>query len=65
MLGFSFTTVATTPEHVLFKGFLANSWLGHNGLGWIVTFIVAGGLYALLGGARDRRVSTQEAAHAR
>ncbi|EKG40012.1 Permease [Pseudomonas syringae pv. avellanae str. ISPaVe013] len=65
VLGFSFTTVATTPEHVLFKGFLADSWLGHNGLGWIVTFIVAGGLYALLGGARDRRVFTEEAAHAR
>jgi purine-cytosine permease-like protein len=65
VLGFSFTTVATTPENVLFKGFLSDSWFGHNGLGWIVTFVVAGGLYALLGGSRDRRVVTKEAAHAR
>jgi cytosine/uracil/thiamine/allantoin permease len=65
VLGYSFTTVATTPENVLFKGFLADSWFGHNGLGWIVTFVVAGGLYAVLGGARDRRPAAQEVVHAR
>lgn len=66
-LGFSFTTVATTPENVLFTGFLADSWFGHNGLGWVVTFVVAGGGYALLGGARDRRstLTEDERAHAR
>jgi purine-cytosine permease-like protein len=65
VLGFSFTTVATTADNVLFKGFLSDSWFGHNGLGWIVTFVVAGGLYAILGGSRDRRVVPEEAAHAR
>ena len=31
---------------------------------WVVTFVVAGGLYALLGGARDRRLSGTEPVHA-
>jgi cytosine/uracil/thiamine/allantoin permease len=65
VLGFSFTTVATTADNVLFTGFLSDSWLGHNGLGWIVTFLVAGGVYAVLGGARDRRAFSEEAQHAR
>ena len=47
-----------------FVGPLADAWLGHNGMGWVVTFVVAGGLYALLGGARDRRLSGTEPVHA-
>ena len=31
-----------------------------SGLGWIVTFLVAGGIYALLGGAADRRPALVE-----
>ncbi|MNF14239.1 hypothetical protein D3C76_1664870 [compost metagenome] len=64
MLGFSFTTIGTTAENVWFKGLLSDSWLGHNGLGWIVTFVVAGGIYFVLGGARDRRAAAIENAHA-
>ncbi|WP_186269891.1 purine-cytosine permease family protein [Burkholderia gladioli] len=52
VLGFSFLSIG--GEHG-FHGPFAGSWLGRNGLGWIVTFIVAGGLYALLGGARRNR----------
>jgi len=64
VLGFCFTTIGTTAEDVWFTGPLADSWLGHNGLGWIVTFLVAGGGYALLGGARDRRAAFVENANA-
>jgi hypothetical protein len=64
VLGFSFTTIGTTAENVWFKGFLSDSWLGHNGLGWIVTFVVAGGIYRVLGGAKDRRAALIENAHA-
>jgi cytosine/uracil/thiamine/allantoin permease len=64
VLGFSFTTIGTTAENVWFKGFLSDSWLGHNGLGWIVTFVVAGGIYFVLGGAKDRRAAQVENAHA-
>jgi purine-cytosine permease-like protein len=64
VLGFSFTTIGTTAENVWFKGFLSDSWLGHNGLGWIVTFVVAGGIYCVLGGAKDRRAAPTENAHA-
>ncbi|WP_109477141.1 cytosine permease [Paraburkholderia sp. C35] len=49
VLGFCFLSIG--GEHG-FHGPLADTWLGHNGLGWIVTFVVGGGLYALLGGAR-------------
>lgn len=45
-LGFCF--LSTGEIH----GVLANSWLGRNGLGWIVTFVIAAGVYASLGGAR-------------
>ncbi len=66
VLGFSFTTVKIGAGNVLFQGWLADSWFGQNGLGWIVTFIVAGGLYGLLGGCLDRRAAvTHEAAHGR
>ena len=63
MLGLCFTRVGSNDAD-WFVGPLANSWLGHNGLGWVVTFIVAGGLYALLGGARDRRQPPPDSAHA-
>ncbi|WP_019407754.1 purine-cytosine permease family protein [Pseudomonas psychrophila] len=54
VLGLCFTRVGSSDAD-WFVGPLADSWLGHNGLGWIVTFVVAGGVYALLGGAKDRR----------
>lgn len=63
ILGFCFTRVGSS-EADWFVGPLADAWLGHNGMGWVVTFVVAGGLYALLGGARDRRLSGTEPVHA-
>lgn len=62
VLGFCFTRVGSTGAN-WFAGPLADSWLGHNGLGWVVTFVVAGGLYALMGGAKDRRQPAVDAAH--
>lgn len=62
VLGFCFTRVGTSDAD-WFVGPLTDSWLGHNGLGWIVTFVVAGGLYGLLGGAKDRRHARPEPAN--
>ncbi|GAA2406391.1 cytosine permease [Actinomadura vinacea] len=55
--GYQFTT-AGTGDDVWFTGFFAESWPGRNGMGWLITFAVAAGLYALLGGAR--RVAEQQ-----
>ncbi|MFP3516525.1 cytosine permease [Pseudomonas sp. SIMBA_077] len=63
VLGFFFTQVGSS-DTTWFVGPLADSWLGHNGLGWVVTFVVAGGLYALLGGAKDRRSGIAGPTHA-
>ena len=63
VLGFCFTRVGSTGAN-WFAGPLADSWLGHNGLGWVVTFVVAGGLYALMGGAKDRRPASTGSANA-
>ena len=52
--GYLFTT-AGTGDDAWFTGPLAGTWLGANGLGWVVTFAVGAGLYAALGGARLRR----------
>ena len=51
VLGFCFLSVGSGAFHGPFAG----SWLGRNGLGWIVTFVVAAGGYALLGGSRRAR----------
>ena len=39
-----------------FAGALSESWIATNGLAWIATFVVAGVLYLLLGGARPGAV---------
>ncbi|HLU56384.1 MAG TPA: cytosine permease [Pseudonocardia sp.] len=49
--GYLFVT-AGPEEAPWFSGPLAGSWLGENGLGWVVTFLVAAGIYGGLGGAR-------------
>ncbi|GAA5169511.1 MULTISPECIES: purine-cytosine permease family protein [Amycolatopsis] len=51
VVGYQFTT-AGSGDDVWFTGVFAGSWPGRNGLGWVITFVVAAGLYALLGGAR-------------
>jgi cytosine/uracil/thiamine/allantoin permease len=49
--GYLFVT-AGPSDAPWFSGPLAGSWLGENGLGWVVTFVVATGIYGALGGAR-------------
>ena len=49
--GYLFTT-AGTGDDAWFIGPFAGTWLGQNGLGWVITFVVAAALYAVLGGAR-------------
>lgn len=63
VLGFCFTRVGTSTAD-WFVGPLADSWLGLNGLGWVITFVVAGGFYALMGGAKDRRLAATELTNA-
>ena len=62
VLGFCFTRVGSNDTD-WFVGPLANSWLGHHGLGWVVTLVVAGGLYAVMGGAKDRRRAVERFAN--
>jgi purine-cytosine permease-like protein len=54
VVGLLFTTAATSRTDVWFSGPLADSWMGSNGLGWVAAFVVAGGLYLLLGAAAPR-----------
>lgn len=51
VVGYQFITAGTGEDH-WFSGIFATTWFGENGLGWVITFIVAAGLYAVLGGAR-------------
>lgn len=61
--GVCFTRVGNADTN-WFVGPLADTWPGKNGLGWVMTFVIAGGLYALLGGARQARSTQTEATHA-
>lgn len=45
--GMLFTTAGTAGS-AWFSGPFADSWLGRNGLGWVVTILVSGLLYAVL-----------------
>ncbi|MEU6699575.1 cytosine permease [Pseudonocardia sp. NPDC046786] len=54
VVGYLFATVGLSSDP-WFTGPLAGTWVGENGLAWVVTFVVAAGGYALLGGARERR----------
>lgn len=49
--GYQFMT-AGSDDDIWFTGLFADSWLGRNGLGWVITFVMAAGAYALFGGAR-------------
>ena len=55
VVGLLFTTASTSSTDVWFSGPLADSWMGRNGLGWVVAFVVAGGLYLLFGAATARQ----------
>jgi cytosine/uracil/thiamine/allantoin permease len=59
--GYLFTTAGTSSDDAWFTGVFAHTWLGTNGLGWVITFVVAAGLYAALGGARRTEVPVRGA----
>ncbi|MGO4758387.1 cytosine permease, partial [Streptomyces sp. 2MCAF27] len=48
VVGLLFTEASTSPTDVWFSGPLAHSWIGSNGLGWVVTLTLSAGVYALL-----------------
>ncbi|OLL76064.1 Purine-cytosine permease [Pseudonocardia sp. Ae168_Ps1] len=52
--GYLFATVGPSSAP-WFTGPLAGTWFGENGLAWVITFVVAAGAYALLGGSREPR----------
>jgi purine-cytosine permease-like protein len=54
VVGFLFTAVQVGDADPVFVGALSDSWIGANGLGWIVTVVVAAGVYLLTGGARGQ-----------
>ncbi|WP_101951189.1 cytosine permease [Mycobacterium sp. 3519A] len=57
--GLLFTTASTSADDVWFSGPLADSWLGRNGLGWVIAFVVSGGLYGLITAVRRPRRLTE------
>jgi purine-cytosine permease-like protein len=50
VIGFLFTNVQVGSADPVFVGPFSDSWIGANGLGWVVTFIVAAAVYLLTGG---------------
>ncbi|WP_255252665.1 purine-cytosine permease family protein [Curtobacterium sp. 'Ferrero'] len=54
VVGFLFTKVQIGDADPVFVGSLSGTWVGANGLGWIVTFVVAAAVYLLAGGARGQ-----------
>lgn len=50
VVGFLFTSVQVGDADPVFVGAFSNTWIGANGLGWIVTFFVAAAVYVLTGG---------------
>ncbi|MGH3360763.1 MAG: purine-cytosine permease family protein [Nocardioidaceae bacterium] len=48
VVGYLFTTARVSASEVWFTGPLADTWLGRNGLGWLVAFVVSGVLYVLV-----------------
>jgi nucleobase:cation symporter-1, NCS1 family len=54
VVGYLFTTIGPS-DGPWFTGPLAGTWLGENGLAWVITFVVGAGAYAALGGARERQ----------
>lgn len=53
-------TVAAAGEDVWFAGPLADTWVGQNGLGWVVTFVLSAAVYALCGGGRRVPAPTRD-----
>ncbi|OTA26052.1 allantoin permease [Alloscardovia macacae] len=51
VVGFLFVTAQVSAEEVWFSGPLADTFIGQNGLAWLVTLLLSGALYTLMGGA--------------
>lgn len=64
VIGFLFTSVQVGDADPVFVGAFSKTWIGANGLGWIVTFVVGAGLYLLTGGARGEVDSPEPVAPA-
>ncbi|MFI5534285.1 purine-cytosine permease family protein [Kitasatospora sp. NPDC051853] len=60
--GLMFTRAALSADDVWFAGPWANSWIGTNGLAWVVTVLVGAAVYAALPQARTTAVETEPAA---
>jgi len=54
VVGALLTVVQVGGADPVFVGALSGTWIGENGLGWVVTFIVAAAGYLLFGGPRGR-----------
>ncbi|MDN5853225.1 MAG: cytosine permease [Actinomycetia bacterium] len=54
VVGYLFTTAQVSASEVWFTGLLADTWLGENGLGWLVAFVVSGALHLAMAGRRTR-----------
>jgi NCS1 family nucleobase:cation symporter-1 len=52
VVGFLFTNVQVGDADPVFVGAFSDTWIGANGLGWVVTFVVAAAFYLLTGGPR-------------
>lgn len=61
VIGFLFTEVQVGDAAPVFVGAFSGTWIGANGLGWVVTFIVAAAVYLLTGGARGRLTEDEPA----
>ncbi|KQS06080.1 cytosine permease [Curtobacterium sp. MCLR17_007] len=52
VVGFLFTSVQVGDADPVFVGAFSSTWIGANGLGWVVTFVVAAAVYLLSGGPK-------------
>ncbi|GAA1175212.1 purine-cytosine permease-like protein [Kitasatospora gansuensis] len=57
--GLMFTRAALSPTDVWFAGPWADSWIGRNGLAWVVTIVVGALVYSLLPQASTGAVETE------
>ncbi|SBN96361.1 purine-cytosine permease family protein [Propionibacterium freudenreichii] len=54
VVGLLFMSAKISDTEIWFAGPLSHTWIGTNGLAWLVSLVVAAGLYALFGGLRRK-----------
>ncbi|WP_418969451.1 cytosine permease [Alloscardovia omnicolens] len=54
ILGYLFVTAQVSADDVWFSGPLAHTFIGKNGLAWLVAIVLGGALYAVMGGAKKK-----------